>query len=198
VRGVRNESARLLRDRGEQPHHGARRQPAAPSAAVTPAILTDDLDGASPTYDAAPTGRTGTPSLIAWSENGSTNIRIGYVDQSALHELYAGARVLVMPSFEEGFGIPVLEAMTAGVPVVASNRGSLPEVLGDAGLLIDPERAEDLASALDRMVGDDALAQECATRGVERARRFSWRETAAQVMDVYRQAVERRTGAHRH
>jgi len=58
--------------------------PAAPSAAVTPAILTDDLDGASPTYDAAPTGRTGTPSLIAWSENGSTNIRIGYVDQSGV------------------------------------------------------------------------------------------------------------------
>lgn len=123
---------------------------------------------------------------------------IGYVDQSALRELYAGARVLVMPSFEEGFGLPVLEAMTAGVPVVASNRGALPEVLGDAGLLIDPERADDLASALDRIVSDDAFAQACAARGVERARRFSWRETAAQVVDVYRQAVERRTGAHRH
>src|SRR5207247_4853583 len=87
---------------------------------------------------------------------------LGYVDPSARRELYEGARLLVQPSFEEGFGLPVLEAMTLGVPVIAANRGALPEVLGDAGLVVDPEQPAQLASALERMIDDGALAAACA------------------------------------
>src|SRR5581483_11443393 len=86
---------------------------------------------------------------------------VGYVDSSHTRELYTGARVFVMPSFEEGFGIPVLEAMTAGVPVVAARRGSLPEVLGDAGLLVDPDRPADIADAIARLLTDIDVADAC-------------------------------------
>lgn len=115
---------------------------------------------------------------------------IGYVDPSRTHELYAGARMLVVPSFEEGFGIPVLEAMTLGVPVVAARRGALPEVLGDAGALVDPERPDDIADAIARLLHDPAFASTCATSGIARARAFSWQDTARRVFAAYRQAIE--------
>jgi glycosyltransferase involved in cell wall biosynthesis len=103
--------------------------------------------------------------------------------------LYDGARLLVQPSFEEGFGLPVLEAMTAGVPVVAANRGALPEVLGDAGLLVDPQQPEAFAAALERMAHDAAFREQCAAAGLARARAFSWAATATRVVDAYRHAV---------
>jgi glycosyltransferase involved in cell wall biosynthesis len=121
---------------------------------------------------------------------------IGYVDPSRRRELYDGARLLVMPSFEEGFGIPVLEAMTLGVPVVAAARGSLPEVLGDAGPLVDPERPDDLAAAIQRLLTDDDLAAASTARGLVRARAFQWETTARLVYEAYRQAIE--AHAHRH
>ena len=110
---------------------------------------------------------------------------VGYVDPDQRRDLYAGARLLVQPSFDEGFGMPVLEAMTLGLPVVAANRGALPEVLGDAGLLVDPERPADLAEAIQRMLADTALADASAARGRTRARAFSWDHTAARVYDAY-------------
>jgi alpha-1,3-rhamnosyl/mannosyltransferase len=116
--------------------------------------------------------------------------RVGYVHPSAMRELYAGARVLVLPSFDEGFGMPVLEAMTVGVPVVAARRGSLPEVLGDAGVLIDPEHPAEIADAIERVLENDAYAAECAARGIARARTYRWETTAAAVYDAYRQAIE--------
>src|SRR4029077_3651144 len=82
---------------------------------------------------------------------------VGYVDPSPRRDLYVGARLLVQPSFEEGFGITVLEAMSLGVPVVAARRGSLPEVTADAALLVDPDSSEDLARSIERMLGDDAF-----------------------------------------
>jgi glycosyltransferase involved in cell wall biosynthesis len=117
---------------------------------------------------------------------------IGYVAPANRRVLYQGARLLVQPSFEEGFGLPVLEAMTFGLPVVASNRGALPEVVGDAGLLVDPERPSDLADAIERVLADEAFAAACATRGVSRARQFSWTRTAERVYEMYRQAVNHR------
>lgn len=116
----------------------------------------------------------------------------GYVPGAERERLFAGARVLVLPSLDEGFGLPVLEAMSAGVPVVASNRGSLPEVLGDAGALVDARDADALAAAIARMVEDDAYARACAERGLARAAAFSWARTAAAIREAYRAAVARR------
>src|SRR6185295_12768302 len=99
---------------------------------------------------------------------------VGYVEPDARRELYEGARLLVQPSFEEGFGLTVLEAMSLGVPVVAANRGSLPEVVGDAGPLVDPERPADIAGAIARLLADDGYAAACAAKGLARARAFSW------------------------
>jgi glycosyltransferase involved in cell wall biosynthesis len=115
---------------------------------------------------------------------------IGYVEPKHRRALYEGALVLVQPSFEEGFGIPVLEAMTLGVPVVAANRGALPEVLGGAGLLVDPQEPEELASAIERVLDEPEVAARCAARGVERARFYDWQRTARGVFAAYEQAID--------
>jgi glycosyltransferase involved in cell wall biosynthesis len=117
---------------------------------------------------------------------------IGYVDPARRRELYEGARLLVQPSFEEGFGLPVLEAMTLGVPVVAANRGSLPELLGDAGRLVDPDDTDQIANAIEQMLDDDALADASAAKGILRAGQFDWRRTAQRVYDAYHLAIEHR------
>ena len=91
----------------------------------------------------------------------------------------------MQPSFEEGFGMPVLEAMTLGVPVVAADRGALPEVLGDAGPLVDPDNPDQLAAAIERLIDDDAFAAACASKGVMRARQFSWDAMARDVYSTY-------------
>ena len=117
---------------------------------------------------------------------------IGYVDADSQRALYDGARVLVQPSFEEGFGLSVLEAMTAGVPVVAASRGALPEVLGDAGVLVDPDQPEALAAGLARLLSDEGFARTCSARGVARSHSFRWSDTAARVYEVYERAIERK------
>jgi len=117
---------------------------------------------------------------------------IGYVEAANRRAIYAGARLLVQPSFEEGFGIPVLEAMTLGVPVVASDQGALPEVLGDAGALVNPEDTSALASAIERTIDDDGYAAACAAKGVVQSRQFTWEATARGVYDAYQRAVEQR------
>ena len=113
----------------------------------------------------------------------------GYVDSSTLKTLYTDALVLVMPSFDEGFGLPVLEAMTIGVPVVSSNRGALPEVLGKAGLFIDPLNAVDLADAINRILTDSALMMQCIASGIEQARLFTWQASAEALCAAYQKAI---------
>jgi glycosyltransferase involved in cell wall biosynthesis len=117
---------------------------------------------------------------------------IGYVEAHDRRALFEGARLLVQPSFDEGFGMTVLEAMSLGVPVVAANRGSLPEVAGGAGLLVDPDQPADIARAIARLLEDDGLAAACAEKGIARARAFRWDETARRVYDTYLTAIERR------
>jgi glycosyltransferase involved in cell wall biosynthesis len=117
---------------------------------------------------------------------------IGYVNPADRQALYAGARLLVLPSFDEGFGIPVLEAMTFGVPVVAAARGSLPEVLDDAGPLVNPDEPDDIAAGIARLLDDEAYASACTARGVLRSHEFNWNRTAHLVLDMYRQAIEER------
>jgi glycosyltransferase involved in cell wall biosynthesis len=115
---------------------------------------------------------------------------LGYVEASTRRALYEGARLLVLPSFEEGFGLPALEAMTIGVPVIAARRGALPEVVGDGGLLIDPDQPTDIAAAIARMLDEPQAASACAARGLARSRAFRWDVSAWKVYDMYRQAVE--------
>ena len=115
---------------------------------------------------------------------------IGYVDPNARRGVYEGARVLVQPSFDEGFGLPVLEAMTLGVPVIAANAGALPDVLGDAGLLVEPGDPDALGGAIERMLDDDALRAAASARGVLRAQTFRWDRTAACTHEAYQLAIE--------
>jgi len=117
---------------------------------------------------------------------------LGYVEASERRALYEGASVLVLPSLDEGFGLPVLEAMTLGVPVVASRRGSLPEVLGDAGQLVDADDVEGLAAAIDRVVSDHAFAAACAAKGVARSKQFSWTRAAQLTYGLYERAIAHR------
>ena len=113
----------------------------------------------------------------------------GYLDQEQLRQYYDDARVLVLPSLNEGFGLPALEAMTVGVPVVVSSRGALPEVVGDAGLVIDPTQPAELTDAIDRIVTDDGFARACAEKGLRRAADFSWHTSATQLLGAYRDAM---------
>jgi glycosyltransferase involved in cell wall biosynthesis len=117
---------------------------------------------------------------------------IGYVNPEDRERLYREASMLVLPSLKEGFGIPVLEAMTLGLPVIVSNRGALPEVAGDAGLQIDPTDPGAIASAMECLFRDADLAARRGAAGIARARRFSWDASAARLIDAYASAVERR------
>lgn len=117
---------------------------------------------------------------------------IGYVDPARRRDLYAGATLLVQPSFDEGFGLPVLEAMTVGVPVVAAERGALPEVLAGSGALVDPGDREQLAAAIAHIIDDGTLAATMCATGLARARAFTWGETARRTVAAYQTALARR------
>lgn len=110
---------------------------------------------------------------------------LGYVDRETLGRWYSRARVFAFPSLDEGFGMPVLEAMSASVPVLAANRAALPEVCGDAALLVDPEDVEAMAAGLERLMSDDALRNRLIVRGSNRAAQFSWEKAAEQTWKVY-------------
>jgi alpha-1,3-rhamnosyl/mannosyltransferase len=115
---------------------------------------------------------------------------LGYLRDDERQRVYAGARVLVLPSHEEGFGMPVLEAMSLGVPVIASGRGALPELVGDAGLLIDPRDTESIVGALDRLLVEVGLAETLGRRGMARSARFRWQHTADAFRAAFQEAVE--------
>jgi alpha-1,3-rhamnosyl/mannosyltransferase len=120
---------------------------------------------------------------------GSQTRLIGVVSDEALIHLYQRAAVFAFPSLYEGFGLPVLEAMACGVPVVCSNTSSLPEVAGDAAVLIDPRNVQRWTTELARMMEDAALRADLGARGRARALTFSWDRTAAETVAVYRHVV---------
>jgi len=109
---------------------------------------------------------------------------LGYVPQQDLPALISGARVFVLPSLYEGFGLPVLEAMACGTPVICSDVSSLPEVAGDAAILVSPHGTDQLAQALRRVLDDDGLRDELALRGLRRAKQFSWQRSAQQTLQI--------------
>ena len=116
----------------------------------------------------------------------------GFVPREELPLWYNGAIALVYPSFYEGFGLPPLEAMACGTPVLTSNASSLPEVVGAAGLQVPPEDVAVLAAGLRRMVEDEELRADLRERGLERARQFTWERTARETAALYRQVQEGR------
>ncbi len=115
---------------------------------------------------------------------------LGPVSSADQPALYAAAMAFAFPSLYEGFGLPPLEALACGTPVICANTSSLPEVVGDAALLIDPTNVEVLAAALDRLWSDAVLRQTMRDKGLAQARHFSWQATAQQTLDVYRASVE--------
>jgi len=117
---------------------------------------------------------------------------VGYVSGLDRENLYRGASMLVLPSFDEGFGLPALEAMTLGVPVVVSSRGALPEVVGTAGSIVDPDDVAGLASAMERLLTDRDFAEQRSRDGLVQSKHFSWDASAARLLEAYRAAVERR------
>jgi len=115
----------------------------------------------------------------------------GYVDPADSPILIKGAAAFVFPSIYEGFGLPPLEAMACGTPVITSNVASLPEVVGDAALMVDPFSVESIANALERMILDENLRSELSQKGLERASGYSWDHSVSILLDVYNQLVEK-------
>jgi len=114
----------------------------------------------------------------------------GWVPEQDKPVLYSGARALVFPSLYEGFGLPPLEALACGTPVIASNRGSLPEIVGDGGLLLEPDDVEGLAGAMEKLLNDDTLWGDLRQKGLAHATRFSWEKTARETLAVYQEIGE--------
>jgi glycosyltransferase involved in cell wall biosynthesis len=119
----------------------------------------------------------------------------GYVPETDLPALYSGALCFVYPSYFEGFGLPPLEAMKCGAPVIVGNRTSLPEVVGDAALAVDPFDVEAIANAIRLLMDDPLLRKKLSLKGQERAREFDWRETARKTLRVYEEVARETVGA---
>ena len=118
-------------------------------------------------------------------------LRAGYVDDGVLSALLGRARVLAYPSLYEGFGLPPLQAMAAGTPVVSTRAGSIAEVVGGAALLVEPGEVEDLAAALAIAVYDEAQRGVLITAGRARVGDFTWEKTAQGMLELYRRAAGR-------
>ncbi|MDP3976093.1 MAG: glycosyltransferase family 1 protein [bacterium] len=129
------------------------------------------------------------PCLISRLKLESDVILTGFVEDAELVALYSGTSAFVFPSLYEGFGLPPLEAMKLGVPVLCSNRSSLPEVCADAALYFDPSRPEDIAAKITQLLGDPQLAEQLTQRGTQNLTRFSWKGMAGQILDLYNKVI---------
>jgi glycosyltransferase involved in cell wall biosynthesis len=114
---------------------------------------------------------------------------MGYLPDADLAALYNAAIALVYPSVYEGFGLPAVEAMACGCPVIAANTSSLPEVVGDAGFLVDPYDVPALTQVIERVIADEAFARSLRARGLARASTFSWRRSAEAAVAIYRDVL---------
>jgi glycosyltransferase involved in cell wall biosynthesis len=112
-------------------------------------------------------------------------ILTGYVSDAELEWLYRNCFAFLYPSLFEGFGMPPLEALTLGAPVISSDTSSLPEVVGDAGLLVDPRDAQSIAAAMARLSSGEVSRERLRAAGKEQARRFSWESSARKLLDLY-------------
>lgn len=138
----------------------------------------------------------GAKQIMTLIENSPARQRIrsfGYVSFEQLSMLYRTASALVFPSLEEGFGMPVLEAMSAGLPVITSDRSATAEIAGGAALLIDPEQTESIASAAERVLSNYSLKEQLVEAGYERAAKFSWVRAARETIAVYQKLLSQPT-----
>jgi glycosyltransferase involved in cell wall biosynthesis len=126
--------------------------------------------------------------ILAKPEIRDRIIVTGYADDEDLAAIYSGASVFVYPSFYEGFGLPPLEAMQCGVPVITSNTSSLPEVVGDAGIMVTPADADALCQAMLKICSDQALHQSLSVKALQRAQQFSWNACLEKTIGAYRLA----------
>ncbi len=126
---------------------------------------------------------------VAASPRAADILVTGYLDEAEIAGWYGRASIFAFPSLDEGFGMPVLEAMVAGIPVLAGSRSALPEVCGDAAMLVDPEDETELAEGLVRLAADDGLRAEMVGCGTARAEQFTWDKAVRKTLDVYRELV---------
>jgi len=117
-------------------------------------------------------------------------IFLGYVPQDDLPGLYAGAEVFILPSLYEGFGLPLLEAMACGVPVIAANTGAMKEVVGTAGMLVDPTQEQEIADAMVKVLTDAGWRETLSNLGLQHAQQYSWRLTAKMISQVIQERGE--------
>jgi glycosyltransferase involved in cell wall biosynthesis len=114
-------------------------------------------------------------------------IRLGHVSAADVPDLYRAAEMLVLPSLFESFGMPTIEAMGCGTPVITSNAGALPEICGDAAFLVNPYSVDDIAKAMDSVFHDPQLRESLVARGIQHAKRYSWQLAAQRTLDAYTQ-----------
>lgn len=158
------------------------------------ATLRDERRGATPRLVITGKRGEGWDELLAWRQRLGLEEHVmlaGFVPPEEIPALLAGALALVFPSLDEGFGLPLVEAMACGCPVLSSNVSAIPEVVGDAGLLVDPTDTEALALALGRLCDDRALRHDLRRRGFERAERFSWEATARATRAVLEEVARK-------
>jgi len=127
--------------------------------------------------------------LQAVREAGGHVTVTGFVPEEDLPALMSGARLFAIPSLFEGFGLPALEAMACGTPVLAAYGSSLPEVVGEAGVLVDPRSEDDIADGMARVLTNEALRQELRLRGLQQATRFTWEEAAQKTLAVLQEVA---------
>ncbi len=127
---------------------------------------------------------------VSFGLEGGDMVFTGFVTDEEMNLLYNGASVFAFPSLYEGFGLPVLEAMLCGVPVVVSSNSSLMEVAGDAALLVDPLDPRDMAEKMNTALADAALREDLRMRGFLNVKRFSWRKAAEETVNFYRSLSE--------
>jgi len=159
------------------------------------ARLVDAFESVDPGWQLVLAGSAGYGAAEIMARIGAARSRnrirvLGYIPDAQLTEWYARSMVFAFPSLDEGFGMPVLEAMAAGLPVVASNRAAMPEVAGDAALLVNPEDTAELADALAEMTHDPERRADYARRGRARAAQFTWADAAARTWQVYRELTK--------
>jgi glycosyltransferase involved in cell wall biosynthesis len=136
-------------------------------------------------------GRDRVPAMLAGMLDAGEARMLGYVEQAQLPSLYSGSRLFLYPSLYEGFGLPPLEAMACGAAVVASNAASLPEVIGDAGLLVEALDEPAITRAMERSLQDEAWRDGLGHLGRQRAAGFTWQRCAEQTLDIYRKVLHR-------